>query len=252
MSHLRATTAIKLAVMGTLFCVTSASAQFPEEFHNLEVLPKDISQGDLRNTMVGFAFGLGVRCEHCHVGEPGEPLSTFDFESDEKETKRKARIMLRMVAAINDQHLPGLSAEGERAKPAVRVACVTCHRGLSIPRTLDDELGNTIAADGIDAAVARYRELREEYYGSGSYDFSEQTLIRMAGGLGREDPVAAVRLLELNIEYFPESWRSWATIAQFKLRQGDKAGALEAARVAQGISPDNPGIARLITQIEGG
>ncbi len=43
------------------------------------------------NVMRGFAMGLGVRCEHCHVGEPGQPLGSFDFVSDEKPTKEKAR-----------------------------------------------------------------------------------------------------------------------------------------------------------------
>ena len=51
---------------------------------NLKVLPKDISSDELSTTMRGFAMGLGVRCETCHVGEPNTPLHTFDFASDER------------------------------------------------------------------------------------------------------------------------------------------------------------------------
>jgi hypothetical protein len=46
---------------------------------NLKVLPEDISSEELSNTMKGFAMGLGVRCETCHVGEAGKPLDTFAF-----------------------------------------------------------------------------------------------------------------------------------------------------------------------------
>ena len=42
---------------------------------NLKVLPEDISSADLGATMKGFALGLGLRCENCHVGEAGKPLT---------------------------------------------------------------------------------------------------------------------------------------------------------------------------------
>lgn len=83
--------------------------------------------------MRGFALGLGVRCEFCHVGEPGQPLSAFDFAADKKKTKLKAREMLKMVRAINDDHLAGMD---ERSSPPIDVTCVTCHHGNSRPVTI--------------------------------------------------------------------------------------------------------------------
>ncbi len=50
---------------------------------NLKVLPKDISSRELGSTMKGISMGTGLRCEGCHVGEAGKPLTTFGFESDE-------------------------------------------------------------------------------------------------------------------------------------------------------------------------
>jgi hypothetical protein len=85
--------------------VMPASGQIPDKFTNLQVLPKDISKGGLLDVMKGFTSGLGVRCQHCHIGEEGKPLTTFDFVSDAKETKQTARVMLRMVQAINSEHL---------------------------------------------------------------------------------------------------------------------------------------------------
>ncbi len=74
-----------------------AAAQIPDQFTNLQVLPKDMKKQQLVDTMRGFATGLGVRCDHCHAGEPTPDLSKMDFASDAKEAKKTARLMLQMV-----------------------------------------------------------------------------------------------------------------------------------------------------------
>ena len=183
---------------------TTASAQFPpDSLVNLEFFDKDIPVRELIGHMRGFSIGLGVRCQYCHVGEEGQPLSEFDFTSDEKRTKRTARIMLQMVAMINDNHLPDIP---DRAEPNTEVTCATCHRGLSRPRTLETVLAETLESDGFDATVERYRELRSEYFGSGSYDFGEFVLSSWAQGLARSGRTdEAIGILELNAEMFPES-----------------------------------------------
>jgi hypothetical protein len=104
--------------------------QIPATFTNLQVLPKDIARPDLVNGMRSFALGLGVRCEHCHVGE-GNDLSKFDFASDARPAKLVARKMMKMAAAINGDLLKGV---GEPATTP-KVTCYTCHRGAKTPLT---------------------------------------------------------------------------------------------------------------------
>ena len=100
---------------------------------NLKVLPKDMPRPDVVRIMRTFAQGLGVRCQHCHVGE-GNDLSKFDFASDAKPTKETARKMLTMVMEINNKHLAGV---GEApAAGANKVTCYTCHRGTTKPLTV--------------------------------------------------------------------------------------------------------------------
>src|SRR5437660_10875876 len=84
----------------------TAHAQFPpQKLQNLKVFPKDIAVRALVDTMASFTRALGVRCTYCHVGNEGEPLSSYDFPSDQKPEKNKAREMLRMVGAINGEYL---------------------------------------------------------------------------------------------------------------------------------------------------
>jgi hypothetical protein len=104
----------------------------PPDPTNLRVLPKDISKPQLVQVMRGFAMGLGVRCEHCHVGE-GNDLSKFDFASDAKPQKATARRMIEMAREINTKLLAGFPEGRDEATPAV--TCYTCHRGDKKPLT---------------------------------------------------------------------------------------------------------------------
>ena len=54
-----------------------AVGQIPDEFQNLQVLPKDVEKRQLVDLMKSFCAALDVRCTHCHVGEEGAPLSAI-------------------------------------------------------------------------------------------------------------------------------------------------------------------------------
>jgi hypothetical protein len=115
-----------------LGATVTVRGQIPKTFTNLQVLPKTIAQADLVATMKSFAQGLGVRCEHCHVGE-GNDLSKFDFASDTKPTKATARKMMRMAGTLNEQ-IAALTISPD-APAGPKVTCFTCHRGEKKPQT---------------------------------------------------------------------------------------------------------------------
>ena len=203
---------------------------------NLKVLSKDINSKKLGDTMKGFAIGLGVRCETCHVGEAGQPLHTFDFDSDEKPMKRKARVMMQMLADVNSDYVPQLN-EIEDAK-RVEVRCVTCHRGRPQPKLIEDELDEQLADAGLDAALARYAELRENYYGSQSYDFSEFTLPMYVQQLAAHEQLdAAIALLQLNVENFPQSYYTQFVLGELNSAADNKPAALDAYAKAMELNP---------------
>ena len=218
---------------------TVALAQQKDVFanpQNLKVLPKDISSKELGDTMKGFAMGLGVRCETCHVGDAGQPLDTFDFESDEKPMKQKARVMMKMVAAINNEHVASLN-EIERAEH-VEVRCVTCHRGRQQPKLIEDVLDEQLANGGLDTAVETYGKLRDQFYGSHSYDFSEMSLPMYAQGLaGRGETDAAVEFAKINTGHYPESYYSFFVLAELYAVTGQKAAAIEGFERAAELNP---------------
>lgn len=205
-----------------------AAAWPPEKFTNLKVLPEDIKQRELIDLMAGFTRALGVRCTYCHVGEEGKPLGTYDFPSDEKPTKAKAREMIKMVRELNEHTLAGLE---HRADPPVRVECATCHRGVSLPRMLPDVMMQAYAAAGADSAVALYQALRARYYGGSAYDFGEVPLTEVANRLrGGGHPEDALRMLALNVEMNPASMFAKAQHAQVAISQAFAQSGADSGR----------------------
>jgi len=232
-----------------LMCLMAvpAAAQIPDEFTNLELFPKDIGKRELVSVMRQFAGALGVRCNHCHVGP--DNLEGMDFATDELEAKRVARAMMKMSDEINSNLMPTTGRDS-----LLRVRCVTCHRGVMKPEQLDDILSAAVEKDGIDGAVARYRELREEYYGSGAYDFSVGPLNELAEKLAREkqDADGAIKALELNVEFHPEAAFSFMMLGQLHTMKGDKDAAVAAIERAIAIEPDNERAKAMLERVKAG
>ena len=221
---------------------TSSPAQgfrWPEEPKNLKVLPKETRGAQLGQIMRGFSFALDVRCQHCHVGE-GSDLTKFDFSSDQKITKRKARVMIEMVQAINRDHIAKLTSLEDDSQGRVEVACMTCHRTQAKPLMLGDMLAETIEKDGIDAAVAQYRELRKKYYGGFAYDFSQGTLTGLGERLAEgKDIGGALAILQLEIEMSGESASIYFTLGGVQAGAGMHEEAIRSYERGLELAPEN-------------
>jgi len=100
------------------------------QFHNLRVLPPNITHDELISTMRGIARSLGTKCNHCHVANPPGAAEEFDFPNDSKPEKNVARSMLRMVRNINGEYISKVNAHGQT------VTCFTCHRGHTVPEVM--------------------------------------------------------------------------------------------------------------------
>jgi len=239
-----------LAAILVLAGAAPAAAQIPEHFENLKVLPQDIPRDSLLQIMRGFAMSLGVRCQYCHVQRQGaDGRESFDFKSDDKEPKDKARFMMRMVRNLNTQVLPQVP---HRHDPPVGIGCVTCHRGLPIPTTLDRVLTAAIDSGGATAAIARYRQLRQETMAAGRYDFSEGSINELARRLAAQGKTAeAAALLEMNGEFYPQSGQVDFQLGEVYRMRGERDKALVRYRMAQQKDPNNPQIRRRIDELSG-
>jgi tetratricopeptide (TPR) repeat protein len=214
---------------------------------NLQIIPKDTPREQVIATMTAFAGALGVQCNYCHVQEGRGGRN--DMAADEKPTKKAARGMMVLAREINTK-LP--EAVGKSAEATTRVGCATCHRGLPIPKQIADIVTEAAASSGPAAGLAKYKELREKFYGSGSYDFSENSLLtaaQRAVAANRADD--ALAYLQANLEYNPQSPRSYLMMAQIHNAKGDKMSAIKALEKAIELDPTNAQAKAQLQQLKG-
>ena len=252
-----------IALGGIAAVPRAAGAQQPSQrFENLKVFPKDIPRDTLLQIMRGYTFALGVRCQHCHVQEPapaggggggaggpgggGPPRERFNFPSDDKEAKHKARFMMRMTDSLNRVVMAALP---NRREPAVRIGCVTCHHGSPVPQTLESTLAEAIDKFGVDSAVAGYERLRQDM-SSGRFDFSEHSLSELARTLGERGKTAeALAMLQLNQKHYPDSPEIDLQAAELYLKRGEKEQAVARFKSVLARRPNDMRVRRRLQEL---
>ena len=241
----------RVLVLAAVVSIAPAAARAqgfaPDSLRNIKALPATMTPIQVVGFMRNVTFGLGVRCTFCHVGEEGRPLTSYDFASDDKPTKREAREMIRMVQAINAQFITQLP---QRQSPPFEVTCETCHHGVAVPRPLVDVLGNIVDSAGADSAVRAYRALRDRYYGRAAYDFGENTLNILSGRMVRSqrlDP--ALTMARLNVEFYPQSSQVQTNLGEVLRARGDTTGAIAAYRQALQLNPQDGGARQRLREL---
>lgn len=111
-----------------LILSSSSAAQPPTptivESPNVKILTGLFAQ-QFQEEMNLMVQGLGMTCNSCHVRN--------NFASEEKPEKLKARQMLEMTRAINQQFFPDYKPkDGESVLG--KVTCYTCHKGETVPK----------------------------------------------------------------------------------------------------------------------
>lgn len=234
-----------LAFQAPMPAASWAQGIWPERAENLQVLPADFPPDRLRAVMQGFTRSLGVRCSYCHVGVDGEPLSTFDFASDEVPAKTTARQMLEMLGDIN-QHLEGIERSGDQP---VNMWCQTCHSGKPRPMTLTETLAEARREGGSAAVLTRFATLRGAFYGGNQYDFRAPNVLSTAMSLvNAGDTTAGRALLERNVADYPDWWASHERLGDLHRATGDEETALQWYRRAVALAPEQP---RLLQKLGG-
>ncbi|MEY4374320.1 MAG: hypothetical protein RL760_486 [Candidatus Eisenbacteria bacterium] len=214
---------------------------------NLKVLPKDISRRELTAIMNKFEDATGLDCGDCHAQSKTSP-GRLDFASDDKPEKETARKMMKMVASINEQ----VGAMG--LKDAAKVECMTCHHGVAEPVTLASKLLKASDKGGVNAAIAAYRDLRKEYYGSAAYDFSAHGLNDAAGQFAetKQDFDGAMALFKLNLEFYPNDIGTYVRMSRVQMAKGDKPGAIASMEKAVSLDPANNRLKAQLDRLKNG
>ncbi len=189
--------------------------------------------------MQEIAQALGVRCDYCHSAPRG---------SGQPEPKKE--IARAMMAMTRDLNAKVQEATGKPADQTTRVECVTCHRGVAIPQPLSALILRTIVDKGGAAAVDQYRELRKQYYSRATYDFSEDALFEIVQRVVQGKPDDAIALLRMNLEFNPQSAKTYALLGFAYTRKSDDASAMTNLEKSLELDPTNAMVRGQLEQLQ--
>jgi D-alanyl-D-alanine-carboxypeptidase/D-alanyl-D-alanine-endopeptidase len=123
-------------------------------------------------------------------------------------------------------------------------------RSYTPPRlSISRPLLAVIDAQGIDAAMARYRQLRSTE--ATTYDFSEPELNSLGYFLlDRNDAMGAIRVFELNAQQFPASSNAFDSLGEALTRSGRLTEAAQAYARALELDPHNVNAQRMLQKLK--
>ena len=114
-------------------------------------------------------------------------------------------------------------------------------------RPIADELARVIEGRGVEAAIARYRELRESE--PDVWDFGESQLNSLGYRyLGRGEVETAIAIFELNVEMFPEAFNPWDSLAEAHMEARNREKAIEYYRKSLELNPGNENAKRMLRE----
>lgn len=241
-------------IIFVLLLTNFSFAQIPDQFTNLQLLPKDINKRELINIMRNFTGALGVRCNYCHAGKEGieaspNDLSTIDFASDKIPAKDITRVMMKMTSNINDEHLTQIS----EASKSVNISCETCHKGMPAPpEKIEEILFKEINEKGGESAFNKYKELREKFYGNYVYNFSFKPLTVLSEKLrnAKKNSETVTFLSKYISNYDNNSWNAYMEIGNAYFDDEKLEEAKMNYEKALEISPDNRSIMHYYNQLK--
>ena len=186
---------------------------------------------------------LGVRCDYCHSAPRGSSPSGGQSEP-------KKAIALAMMAMTRDLNAKIQEATGKPSSEIARVECATCHRGVAIPQPISTIILRTVAEKGGAAAADQYRDLRKQYYSRAAYDFSEDALLEMIQRVVQGRPDDAMALLRMNLEFNPQSAKTYALLGFAYTRKLDDDSAMANLKKSLELDPTDAMVRGRLEQLE--
>jgi tetratricopeptide (TPR) repeat protein len=109
---------------------------------------------------------------------------------------------------------------------------------------------HTIQEKDVAAAVRQYHELRDRQ--PEAFDFAESQLNDLGYQLmGMKRLKDAIRILQLNVEAYPESANAYDSLGEVYMEDGSKTLAIENYKKSLQLDPKNDNAVRRLKQLNG-
>jgi len=120
--------------------------------------------------------------------------------------------------------------------------------GFDPRKSIAETLSATIASSGLDAAVKQYHDLKAA--APGTYNFDEGQLNGLGYRLIRANKFKeAIRILQLNVEAYPQSSNVYDSLGEAYMNAGDKPQAIANYQKSLQLNPKNGGAVTMLQRL---
>ena len=127
-------------------------------------------------------------------------------------------------------------------------AMLTKAQGLASRKSIGEALGQTIEAQGIEAAVQQYHNLKATQ--ASAYDFGEDELNTLGYRLLQGKKVKeAIRIFQLNVEAYPQSGNVYDSLAEAYMTNGNKELAIVNYQKSLQFDPANKNAVEILKKL---
>jgi tetratricopeptide (TPR) repeat protein len=170
----------------------------------------------------------------------------LDVQGSEAEGITLAMTQERLPVPAKAAEMVGLAVDDERLEAYHRANIERFWRQLKENGAALVE--QTLNEGGLEAAIARYDELRRQP--EGEVTFSENDFNALGYRLLFDQQVeAAIAIFELNVEAYPESWNVYDSLGEAHMVRGDRDRAIELYRRSLELNPENGNAATMLERL---
>ncbi|MEK6304087.1 MAG: serine hydrolase [Acidobacteriota bacterium] len=192
-------------------------------------------------TRVGISWFLGKHRDYQTIGHSG---------GDTGFVSNLLMIPDKKIAVVMMSNFDGGASLGQLTTAALDIALGLKPAPLVIRQPIARILSRTIATSGLDPAVAQYRDLKKNQ--PQGYDFSEPQLNALGYRLMQQGKIKeAIRVLQLNVEAYPQSGNVYDSLGEAFMKNGDKELAIENYEKSLKLDAGNANAVEMLKKLRG-
>lgn len=230
---------------GSLYSTVEDLYLWDQMLYTDKLLSAELKEQMYKPGLSNYAYGWVVR--KAPLGAGSEPVTIIQHDGGINGFNTTIIRMPESKSLIVMLNNTGGTKLGEMSQ---KIAAILFGKPYKAPmRDIAEILFDTVKEKGVQAAIARYRELKATE--KDAYDFSEPQLNGLGYQLMQMKRVKdAIEIFKLNVEMYPQGFNTYDSLGEAYMENGDKQLAIQNYKKSLELNPKNTSAAEKLKKLE--